>query len=145
MLKKNQNIIIAKTIVLFLLLTICYCFYDTECSIAVSFIRFIHLLFILFMILGPFIFNTKLSLLFYIMISIFTMLHWIVVNDTCALTLIEQFLTGRKSDDTFIGKIVKPVYNISNKQITKTTIFLLIIAIMKLIFIFLELKEGGKK
>lgn len=77
-------------------------------------------------------------LLFYIMISLFTMLHWIVSNDTCALTLMEQFLTGRKSDDTFIGKIVKPIYNISNKQITAIAIFLLIIAIVKLIFVFLN-------
>jgi hypothetical protein len=138
MLKNTQNIVIVKTIVLFLLLTICYCFYDTECSIAVSFVRFIHLLFVLFIIMGPFIFNNRMFLLFYIMISLFTMLHWIVSNDTCALTLMEQFLTGRKSDDTFIGKIVKPIYNISNKQITAIAIFLLIIAIVKLIFVFLN-------
>jgi len=39
------------------------------------------------------------------------MLHWVTNQSACALTELEKFLTGKtEDDDTFIGKIVGPVY-----------------------------------
>ena len=64
------------------------------------------------------------------------MLHWVISSDKCALTIMEEFITGRKTEETFIGKIVRPVYNITNKQITILSIVLLIIAISKYICLF---------
>jgi hypothetical protein len=61
------------------------------------------------------------------------MFHWIVVNDTCALTLAEQYVSGRQTEDTFTGSLVKPVYNIQHKHIWYVTIFLLIFSVSKVL------------
>ena len=62
----------------------------------------------------------------------FIIFHWILSSDVCALTLLEQWVTGKNSDSTFIGRIVKPIYNVTNKHITCITISLLLIAIIRL-------------
>ncbi len=131
----DKNRIYLILIILFLL-SIVYSFCNTECTIALCIIRMVHALFVLYIVLGPFVTDditpkSKDFLKCYIIISSFTIFHWIIANDTCALTLLEQYLTGRTSEKTFIGKIVKPVYNITNKQITVITVLLLLIAIVK--------------
>lgn len=58
--------------------------------------------------------------------------HWVINNDTCALTIIESWISGKPSDQTFIGRIVKPIYNIKDTQITYITLILLLIAMIRL-------------
>jgi hypothetical protein len=116
---------------LLFLLFIGYCFKKTDSIPAGALIKLLHFLFIMFIILGPFILHTKLQLQFYLIVSGFTMIHWILMQDKCALTLLEQFISGRHSDETFIGKIVKPVYNITSKEIFAITMVLFIIVIIK--------------
>ena len=58
------------------------------------------------------------------------------MNDTCALTLLEKYLTGRNDCDTFIGRIVKPVYNISNNNIVFITLSLLTFSSLKYIYLY---------
>jgi hypothetical protein len=41
----------------------------------------------------------------------FLLLHWVTNNDICALTLLESKLTGVKDENTFVGRIVQPIYN----------------------------------
>ena len=69
------------------------------------------------------------------MISIFLMIHWYLMEDTCLLTLIEEKITGRKSSDTFIGRIVKPVYNITSSTIIIITVLLLVFVLCKCIYL----------
>ncbi len=125
-------------ILLLILSSILYSLYDTNCLIALCIIRIMHCLMILFILLGPFIFTSKLYLQFYLMISAFMLFHWIISNDTCALTLVEQLITGRKSEETFIGKIVKPVYNVTNKQITIIALILFIFAGVKYTYLYCD-------
>lgn len=120
-----------KIVTIIILASIVYSFYDTNCIPAVCFIRVIHFSVILFVITGPFIINDKPLLSLYILIVAFIVFHWLLSNDSCVLTLVEQKITGRKSNDTFIGKIVKPIYNVSNSQISYSTFLLLILAILK--------------
>ena len=128
----NKLNITSSTVILsILLLIILYSLYDTKCLLSLCIIRFLHIMFIIFIIFGPFLFKTREELMFYIIVSTFMMLHWIIANDMCALTLAEQYITGRKSDDTFIGQIVKPIYNITNKQITMISVLLLLVAVGK--------------
>ncbi len=124
---------------LLLILVVLYSFYNTSCFTATCIIRFLHLLIVLFVLIGPFVISSKLGLQFYITMIGFIMIHWFLLNDTCCLTLLEQFLTGRKSDDTFIGKIIKPVYNITNKQVNIIAILLLIFAILKYVYLYCRL------
>lgn len=115
------------------MLILAICFYSTTSLLSLCIVRLLHSIFVLFILIGPFILNKKEDLLLYIIVSLFMMIHWIVSNDTCLLTVIEQCITGRKSDETFIGKIVKPVYNISNNQIKIISILLVLVAIVKYI------------
>lgn len=108
-----------------------YSLYDVDSTIAVLLIRFLHLLFVLYITLTPFLAKTKHELQFYFLVSVFTMFHWIVMRDECILTLIEQKISGRTSENTFIGRVVKPVYNISNKEVTIIIIILLGIAVWR--------------
>ena len=40
--------------------------------------------------------------------------HWLTADDTCALTLLEGRLRGCAASDTFVHKIVSPLYRISD-------------------------------
>ena len=95
-------------------------------------IQSIHLILCIAIIIGPFIINDKCLLIVYSICVSFIIFHWILSSDVCALTLLEQWVTGKNSDSTFIGRIVKPIYNVTNKHITCITISLLLIAIIRL-------------
>lgn len=125
-------------ILLSIFLLLLYCLYDTCCYISLAIIRLIHLCVIFFIIAGPFFIHEKMLLQFYILCNSFIMLHWIISNDLCALTLIEQAITGRSSSETFIGKIVKPVYNIQRKDVQVITFSLLVFALCKYLYLYGE-------
>ena len=46
-------------------------------------------------------------------------LHWLLNNDTCALTMLEQRLRGVEKSASFIHSIVGPVYTISSTSTGK--------------------------
>jgi len=91
----------------------------------------LHFLLILFMTVTPFVTDHPLALMYYCYISFFIMLHWYTNNDTCVLTIIESKLRGKKSNDTFMGKLIKPVYNVTSREMHILTIGLFIFAILK--------------
>lgn len=125
---------IVSFVLLFLLcLLIVCCFYNTKSTVALYTIKVIHLIFIFYVILTPFMTDNKLFLFLYVMILLCTILHWKMASDKCILTLIEQKISGRESDDTFIGKVVSPVYTITSEDIKNTTLVLLLIGIFKLL------------
>jgi hypothetical protein len=73
-------------------------------------IRVIHYMIVLFFVLAPFSNNQQILILHFILVP-FLMLHWVTNQSACALTEMEKFLTGKTEDhETFIGKIVGPVY-----------------------------------
>lgn len=94
-------------------------------------IRSIHFFIVLYFILTPLFVTNKELLRNYIILSIFLMFHWVTNNDTCALTMIEGYLTDQKEDETFLGQIIKPVYRISSREIYIALIVLTIIATYK--------------
>lgn len=109
--------------------------YNIGSFIVVKIIQLLHLLLCLFIIFGPFFINNKDTLIIYIVLVSFIILHWILSSDVCALTLLEQYITGESSDYTFVGRLVKPVYNITNRHIIIITVGLLLFAIIKLLII----------
>ena len=94
-------------------------------------IRAIHLAFILFMVLTPF-FGNEHHLTVHALVSISLFLHWLTNNDTCALSVTESLITGENTNETFIGKIVGPVYNVNSKQIWLITVLLFTITMFRL-------------
>jgi len=60
------------------------------------------------------------------------MFHWILANDTCALTLLECVLTGKSKEETFIGRLMGGIYNVQSKDIWIITIILWCVTTFKL-------------
>ena len=98
-------------------------------------IKILHLLLILWIIFVPFL-NIKNKSYFKMIethsfVLPFLLFHW-YTNDTCLLTEIEKKITGKSDSTTFIGRIIKPIYNITNKEIHIITVLLWCISMYKL-------------
>ena len=96
-------------------------------TIILRLITLIHVIFVLFLVLTPFIGTNYLLLLEAIFIP-FMMLHWIFNDNTCVLTLIESHVRKSiygdkyKPDDCITRKLINPVYDFKkdNKSFSKT-------------------------
>ena len=73
----------------------------------------IHLAFTIAMLIVPFVGTVK-HLEFYALLVPFLFFHWTTNDDTCALTQLEVWLTGKDKYDTFMGRIMSPIYNIDD-------------------------------
>ena len=76
----------------------------------------LHLIVIIFVLAAPFS-NSNYLMLLHIIVVPFIMLHWLLNNNTCCLTLMEQKLrekiNGEPVDrsDTYMHKIIGPIYD----------------------------------
>jgi hypothetical protein len=111
-------------------------------EIILKLIVFIHIMYILFVVITPFV-NYNYFLLLHFICVPFMMLHWLCNDNTCALTIIERNIKKKLNkdytdDDCFTCKLIEPVYdfkkNNSNYQvfIYGITIFLWLITTCKL-------------
>lgn len=74
----------------------------------------IHALVLAWAVISPFS-RWKYLRLTYVIFAPFLMLHWLMNNDTCALTTIECTLRGLDDcSESFIHKVVSPIYKISD-------------------------------
>lgn len=90
-------------------------------------IFFIHLIFLIGILVVPFT-NNKMNLEFYSILIPFLFYHWSTNDDTCALTQAEIVLTGQPKEETFMHRVVSPIYKMEDNQInnlTKSVFFLL--------------------
>ena len=101
-------------------------------QILANFIACLHLLFIIFVVSTPFVTDNPFILLYYCFILFFVMVHWYLNNDTCVLTLIESKLRGKKDSETFMGRLLKPIYNVSSDEIKYFSLFLFLFAFLKI-------------
>ena len=97
-------------------------------------IRTIHYLIVLFMLFG-WIIDDPMVLMLYIVSSISLKVHWYLSDDTCALTLLEQAITKVDKYESFMHKIVNPIYKIEDDNLSSiskqfTSVFL-VVAIYK--------------
>ena len=72
-------------------------------------IFFIHVLLYLAAIRTPFFAPPILLKMFSLVVS-FLFLHWSLNDDTCALTVMEQSMTGYEKYETFTGQLMKGIY-----------------------------------
>jgi hypothetical protein len=80
----------------------------------------IHLVFLFWILLVPFT-NDRRQLEFYSMVIPFIFYHWSVNDDTCALTQAEMYVTGREKDETFMGRVVGPIYKMEENDVNRLT------------------------
>jgi hypothetical protein len=121
-------------------------------EICLYLIMFIHVICILFIIVVPFT-NNLLFLLLHSIIVPFMIFHWILNNNTCALTLMEQSIrcklygTYPNSNECFIGNIIEPIYDVTQNHkdlssvIYISAISLWLISLSKLYCIYKENKK----
>ncbi|AYV84099.1 MAG: hypothetical protein Hyperionvirus17_19 [Hyperionvirus sp.] len=81
-------------------------------------VSFIHLLYLLFVIIVPFTENTLL-LSIYVIVVPFMVFHWVVNDNTCALTVFEKVLRAQiygtvpDSKECFAGRLIEPIYDVN--------------------------------
>jgi len=97
---------------------------------AANLIRCIHFAVVLYMVFAPFSENIEVVET-YVMIVPFIVFHWIVNNNMCALSMLEAYLTGKPMCETFIGRIVEPIYSISSGEIQLVTFILYCVAVYR--------------
>ncbi len=115
-------------------------------KIFLKIITLIHLLVVAFVVLIPF-FGSNYFLLLHSVLVPFIMLHWILNNNTCALTLMEEQIrikmNGGNPIDTkecFTAKIIHPIYDFTadndsySVMIYALTILLWGISVGKLVY-----------
>ena len=90
-------------------------------------IFFVHLIILLIGILIPLVAQARV-LRAYSILMVIIFFHWMMNDDTCALTQLEAKITGKDPSKTFISQVVSPIYKINDNQakdLIKVTFFLL--------------------
>jgi len=80
----------------------------------------VHVAVLLVGILAPFLAGRR-GLLLYTLVIPFLFFHWAVNDDTCALTQLECLVTNQPKERTFMGRVIGPIYNMSDDNIGKAT------------------------
>lgn len=92
---------------------------ETEFNLTGSIIRLIHIVLIMFILLGIF-FEKKELVRIHAAILLSIMVHWILNNNSCFLTVLEKKIYGiENNEETFIYQIVSPIYTVNDDEISK--------------------------
>lgn len=87
----------------------------------------LHAVFLLCLIIIPFLNNERWLHMYSILIP-FIFYHWSVNDDTCAMTQLETYVTGKNKDETFFHRLVSPVYKMDDtaaNNLLKSMLFFL--------------------
>mgnify|MGYP003333789315 CR=1 FL=1 len=108
-----------------------------------DFVRLVHILFVMFVILIPFTNNEFLLTIHFIIVP-FMMLHWLTNQSVCAFTELEKILRGTTEDsETIIGQIVGPIYKFQSPG--QENMFVWFITISLWLISLYKLKQSGFK
>lgn len=110
-------------------------------QILLNIITVLHMLFVLFVIVVPFTSSNYLLFLHALFIP-FLLFHWVLNDNTCALTIIERKLRQQISgsdkidDECITCKLIEPVYDFRKNHETFTTIIYTITITLWLISVY---------
>jgi len=82
----------------------------------------------------PFINNNELLELYSLIIP-FLFFHWATNDDTCVLTQLEMYSTGKEKEQTFFGRLLKPIYIMDDDDASKSSK-----AILFMLWFFVQVK-----
>ena len=110
-------------------------------------IYYLHILVFLIGIYIPFSSNIILLVLYSIAIP-FLFFHWATNNDTCALTILESYLSNTPKERTFMGRFLGKIFILPDDIIgfyTKALFFVLwLITQLRLIYIYIIKNKEGR-
>lgn len=101
----------------------------------------LHFIFVLCVVLVPFI-GSNYYLLMHAIIVPFVIFHWIINDNTCALTLMEKKIrfnlygTIPNPDDCFTYKLIAPVYDFKKNNTKFSTLIYVVTITLWLISIY---------
>lgn len=75
-----------------------------------------HAAFVAFMAWAPFSGIPKVLVLHVVLTPVLWM-HWVLGDDSCVLTVLETWLRGVDRTDSFVHRLVGPVYSIDDAQV----------------------------
>jgi len=118
-------------------------------TVLLKMITMIHILYILFVFLAPFVDSNYLLLLHVTMLP-FMMLHWVCNNNTCFLTMVEKkirkIIYGELDEkDCITCRIFNPIYDFTkNNKAYSKTIYTVVILLwfLSLAKMFYKYKSG---
>lgn len=84
-------------------------------EVSADIIWVLHIVFTLSILIVPFTNNDYLLNLYKLFVP-FLFFQWSMTNSKCFLSTIEARLRGTKEDETFIARLIHPVYNINNEK-----------------------------
>lgn len=113
---------------------------SVEKNIILTIITIIHIVVIILILTIPFVDNNQLLFMYLVMIP-FLVLHWVANNNTCCLTVTEQYLRGVSSnkpiemDDCLTYKLIAPIYDFKkNNESYSTFIYSSVFALWSIAF-----------
>lgn len=104
-------------------------------------INIIHLIVIIFVLATPFT-NSNYLLLLHLVVVPFIMLHWILNNNTCCLTVTEKYIrqkaigTKINEEDCFSYQLIAPIYDFNKNHETFSTFIYVITISVWLVSVF---------
>ncbi len=103
-------------------------------SFNIKLIKIIHLLLILYVTIGPFLFPDQLKQI--IPLLFFILYRWFTGDHSCTLTTIESKLTGNNSG--FIYRIINPIYQMGERKFNRKLYLITILWLFILIYYYFK-------
>lgn len=105
---------------------------EKDNHIFLYFIKIIHLLLILFVILCPFVTNNKQLIHTNITLLFYFLFKWIINDEKakCGLTQLEYYISGKEYEDGFIFRIIKPLVYIEEKTFNDVLLIIVILLLL---------------
>lgn len=98
-------------------------------NILANFISILHIFVVLFVIFAPFS-SILYILILHVSFAICLLLHWRNNSDICSLSLIESKLRGLDYTETYMHRLISPIYNISESELSKLCYIITITAML---------------
>jgi len=73
------------------------------------FVSFLHLLVLFWVLVAPFHKDLRVS---YVVLMPIIMIHWVILDDSCILTLLEKHIRGCSGDESYVHRFVSKIYNV---------------------------------
>lgn len=86
-------------------------------NVLATLVSILHWAFVLFMVWAPFSSN-RAALVLHLLVTPFLWAHWLLNDDTCALTLLEKKLRGLDDNSkSFFYSVVSPIYKVRDENL----------------------------
>lgn len=104
-------------------------------NIKLAVVQLLHVLILLYIVFTPFVAQSVVSLVLYIMIVLAIVMHWVANHHYCCLSLMESKIRGVPYEEGFLNSILKPIFGlgVNNALYYAITVGLIVVAIYRIV------------